>query len=626
MIISVKYALREARWFWFFVAATMLTGSGFRYFLKGRGGSTDAIAWVDGKAVTNADFVRQIRKDEFVNEYLRRYGINVGPVDQVRALQACMRDAVVGGLADDLGIVVDDQAVGEEIKKQLPSYIFKEDGSVDEATYASLVKQSGDNSINSFEEHQREALERKLMMEILKGSSFVATVDKEVDTSNDVRSFEVVRLKKSDVLAEDAESELSDAEVRNFYEEHKGKYKDQGSARLKIVYVDKNKIGSAVLATPQEISDYYNRYKMSRYTTKKNYTLDFWVFKGKEDDLEERAQAFSNKYQILGLADDFGICKEKAEEEGLQLDIYRNHKILLGEGKYSPALEKAIVEISAEGLFSNPVRTKSDVHVVRLVKKEGASVRSLEDASSEIAVAIKDRKKEYETGRVSNAIVRLAKEMKGGFDQLESKLEQFEEQFPGVISVEDLQVGPESDTRSFSSKLPDVDMLERGKVGRVSDSDRDIIYLVESVKKRTVKPLEDVEKEVESALRLSRAEKKMTQKANEIKKELVEGGVWIVEPESFESLSRSETDRYPGLGAVASVIFEKLNNTKGVYVYYGADEVILCKLSVDPVGVKSRNGEGFSDLYLEKILEEKLKSATIEERMSSEIERHRKRG
>lgn len=560
MIIEIKGLFREARWFWVMIAATMLTGTGVRMFLRGTKGSRgETIALVDGEELSSDSFRKKLRKEEAMREQLRQWGIQMGPVSNKDVFKNCVKDLLLNGITSSIGLRISDAELSKHIKKSLPKALFDEQGKLDVNMYEKNIKYSQGCSVMDFEEDHRMSLEREMVSDLLTDAVSFGKSEKHENKDQDgERNIEVLRISLEKIKNELNEQGLNEDQVLAYYEKNKKNYQTKGSALLKVVRIDKVMVKDGIVVSEKEIADQYERVKYKKYATEKTYTTDFWVFEknaledgaDKDEDNEdnivdslkekEKIKNFVEQCLVEKLEDDFKACEQKALENNHKLQIIRNHNISLGSGNFSRPIEKAIRELSTEGSISDCVEVGDQIYVVRLVKKEGSKMRALAEVKDELLENIRSKKVEYEVSRLATSALKKIKEVKPSSIDSEFLKELVE--VLGVdneiLSFEEINIGDGSVDKGAKTAATLVDALsgkldglEKGKVGRVADDEQEIIYAIDNVVKKKTKDLSEVREEVEDDCLKSLAEIKMFDLEKKIKSSLLANGSW---PDEFK--------------------------------------------------------------------------------------------
>lgn len=636
MIIEIKQMLKDARWFWILVAITMGTGGGLRMFLTS-GVKGQVIARVDGQVITQSQFSNEIKREHNYRQRLAHFGIKMGEVSPERVFNTCLKNALLHSMAGQFQILVGDSSVIESVKKIMPKNIFNTDGSLIVEEYKSIILQSGEDDIASFEENKREELLRSMMTDILKESYNLSEKNNSnsSDSSNFTRSFGYIFLNESDFKKELKGIKPSDSDLMSLYEKEKANYKDLGFAKIKSICINKELIKNNISVDEKEIANYYSRYKSSKYTKLPNYTVDFWFFSNdlKTEGVSEKIDQLISKCN--GLAEDFPKCEKLAEASGLSLKIVRNHQIILGEGKFSEELEKMIVGLKKEGSFSSQLKQDSQVHVARLVKREGSFISSQEDVADEILEIIKSKRTDYEVGRISATIAKALKEIKSSELIKISESMLFENSILAALKKEN---GKAVYFREFeldgkkeeTDKLPGIDLLEVGKVAKVSDEKKEMIYFASIVEKSKPKLFSEVKEDVKQLWIDNKVMQNIKDAALKIKASMVNNkglpkdyvdNVTIKEDVTFEDMKKDKNISEQAL----KILFKNMNSVGQVLINFEKDGALVAWLLEDASKELSSNfaGDELGYAYTENILEEKLKSATIEEYLSGELGRHK---
>lgn len=541
MIIELKEMFREARWFWVVVAATMLAGTGARMFFRsGKGNASVALASVDGEVITQHYFKHKLRKEERMRDQLRQWGIQMGPINNKEIFSQCVREAVINNIAAQIYLDISDKTLSDHIKKTLPKEIFEEKGGVDLDVYERNIKYSHGSSVAEFEENQRSHLSRELLKDLLRESLSLPGRLAIIESDNDLeKSFEVLALSSRDLESKIKEEIVTEQSIKDYYEANKKSFLNTGKAILKVFVIQKDLIADKVALNEKELADYYDRVKHKKYSSEKNYTVDFWVFENKRSEGEGKEEATKNKSNFINkckdknIVENFEECCTLAKKKGLDLKIIRNHKIKLGSGEFSQPIEKGIRTLTTNGEFSSAIDIDAQTYFIRLVSKEGANIKDFNEVRAEIEAHVKSKKTDYELKKIANALYKKVKDdtkmINDDFlDFFQSEIGDLQDSVVfREVTIGAKKTDDDATTKILSDALGHkIDLLETGKVGRTADDTQEIIYVVDKTEKRSPLAFEKVSSEIESLLVRQESAKQLAEITKSIKEHLITKGAW----------------------------------------------------------------------------------------------------
>ena len=167
------------------------------------------------------------------------------------------------------------------------------------------------------------------------------------------------------------------------------------------------KVGSRIMITPVEISDYYNQHK-EEFAGAEEVKVRMILIRPKAEDKREEAliQAKAIMRRIREGGDFAGLAKEYSEgpyaaEGGLMGDVKR--------GDLLPQLEDVVFSMD-EGEVSEIVQTALGYHILKVEENAQAKARDLTDVRHEVEEAIfrikmKDKVGEWVQGLRKNAYI-----------------------------------------------------------------------------------------------------------------------------------------------------------------------------------------------------------------------------
>ncbi len=143
-----------------------------------------------------------------------------------------------------------------------------------------------------------------------------------------------------------------------------------------------NKLLSNVSATEGEITEYYNNHK-EQFTKPESVRASHILVK-EEEEVNKILDELNNGLSFEDAASKYSQCPSKAN--GGDLGEFT-------KGKMVPEFEKVAFELEV-GKLSEPVKTQFGYHLIKVVDKKEAGVKSLEEAKSQISQLVNGLKQQ----------------------------------------------------------------------------------------------------------------------------------------------------------------------------------------------------------------------------------------
>jgi peptidyl-prolyl cis-trans isomerase D len=347
------------------------------------GSSGDAVASVDGRAITVAEFQRAYQSQ--MQMYRGAYGGNVSEqmlkqlgIDQ-QILQQMVDEQASLAEAKRLGISVSDAELAQRI---LTIPAFQENGQfIGQARYAALLRmQRPPMSVDEFEQNLRKSLVIDKLRAAL--TEWMSVSDKEVEQEYQRRN-EKVKLDLVTFPADKyrADVTVTDAELAPYFEAHKEQYRIGEKRKVRYLLVDVDTLRGSSLPTEREVERAYND-NIELYSTPEQVRASHILFKttGK-DDAEVKARAEKVLQEIKAGGDFAALAKKYSEDEasaklGGDLDFF-------AKGKMTPEFD-AVAFALQPGQVSDVVKTQYGYEIIKVTDKKPASTRTLDEVRPQI--------------------------------------------------------------------------------------------------------------------------------------------------------------------------------------------------------------------------------------------------
>ncbi len=468
----------------------------------------NTMASVNGDAITMEEYRQSY--NNLVERYRQQFGdrMDENMIQMLglrrQALDQLVEQALLRQKASDLNFRVSDEELAESIQ-EIPA--FQNNGQFDSQLYNRVL---GANRLSpeEFEVLQRDALLvqklRSFIMENVKVSENEAF--EWYQWNNASMNISYVLFAPSDYT----DIELTDEEIKTYYEEHTQSYMTEPKAKAQYVRFSPDTFIEEVTVTDEEIKDYYEL-NPDEFKEPKTVEARHILFTTGPDSTPEEIEEKKKKAEeVLEMARaegaDFGeLAKEYSEgpskDRGGDLGAFTKDRMV------KPFADKAFSMEAGE--ISEPVKTQFGWHIIKVEKVNEASEQSLEEAAEEIRKKLAQEK---------------AKSM--AYDQAETFYDSVYEgddlkevAQPLGVEVTETDIftaaGPEGvpNPPAFAQTALDLEPLQISPTTEFGDS----YFVIQTTEKiePSAAPLEDVKEKVRADLLRQRQEEKAREKAAE---------------------------------------------------------------------------------------------------------------
>jgi peptidyl-prolyl cis-trans isomerase D len=362
-------------------------------------GTRDVVASVDGRDITVAQFRRNYQQQ--MQAFRRAYGGNIDDrmlkqmgIDR-RILQQLIDEEAGLAEARRLGITTSDEEVRARILA-LPA--FQENGMfIGDTRYRQLLQMSDPpRRPSEFEEEVR----RSMTLGKLQGAltDWMTVSDAEV-TAEFKRRNEKVKLAVVSFPADKflADTTATDAEIAQQFEQRKKDYEIPEKRKVKYALLDVQAIRARTQVTPQDVENYYED-NAQQYSTPEQVRASHILLKTEgKDDAAVRKQAEDILAKAKSGADFAQLATKFSEDDGSK--VKGGDLGLFPKGQMVPEFD-AVAFTLAPGQISELVKSQFGYHVVKVLEKQPASKRTLDEVRVQIEDQVKTQRAQDEAQRI----------------------------------------------------------------------------------------------------------------------------------------------------------------------------------------------------------------------------------
>lgn len=359
--------------------------------------NTQVAAEVNGEEITQNELSQAV--DMQRRQLIQRLGKDF---DVSRLDDKLLREAALKGLierklllqsANDADFVFSQQAL-DQVILQTPEFQVNGQFSVDK--YDQVIRQMGYTRLQF-----RQMLEQEMLIAQLRagiaGSGFV--------TDEEVRSFARLERQTRDfasltVKADKAHAEVSDDEVKAYYDEHSAQYMSPEQVVIEYVELKKDAFFDKVEVSDEELQALYQR-EIANLAEQRNAAHILVEVNDKVDEAQAKAKIEEIRKQLDEGKDFAALAKEFSEDPGSADN--GGELGFAGPGVYDSEFETALYALK-KGEVSQPVRSEYGWHLIKLLDVQAPEVPSFDSLKDKLVRELKAQQVEQRFVEASKAL------------------------------------------------------------------------------------------------------------------------------------------------------------------------------------------------------------------------------
>lgn len=485
---------------------------------QGGQGMASVAAQVGDVIITEAQFVKELRSTE--DRYRQMYGQQFEAVrEQIDFASLTVQNLIDRELlirqARAMGLAVSDKDLLDRIMSF--EAFRREDGSfVGEELYARVLRVN-----NTSPEEFEASLRRDMLIEKLQQAFTTAIslpnaeVEREYRRRNESASFEVAFVGVETVTGD---TDVSEAEARRYYDEHRQEFDRPEQRALQYLLVDDARLRRVLTISDAQIAEYYASHASEFQRAEEARASHILIRPAGEDEEASRAAAARARAlytRAIAPGADFAALAREASDDPGSKDSGGDLG-WFGRGRMVKEFEDAVFALRA-GEVSQPVESQFGFHVIKLMERRAAGQQSLDEVRDVIRQRLAEglaegdgsRRAQVLKEKIDAATLKTAEQ----WQELAAADEVVSSNATPLFSVTD-QVIP--GLGRDPELLAEVSMAREGFVGGPRRSSRGwIVYRVSQVRKAGVLPFEEARESAMEVLRRRQAVAVLSQRVEE---------------------------------------------------------------------------------------------------------------
>jgi peptidyl-prolyl cis-trans isomerase D len=420
--------------------------------------------------------------------------------------------------AERMGLKVTDAELQDTLQHgQFGMYFFPGGNFIGEQQYEAFVNQNFNMTVPQFEQAVKEDLLLSKLQAAVEGPVSVAKQDVEQEFK---RQSTKVKFQYAVLSLDDISKTIkpTEADLKAFYEQHKASYSNSIPEKRQVKYavIDSARVASQVQVTPADLQNYY-RDRQDQYRVPEQVNVRHILIKtplpgpdnkvdesavkaakAKADDVLGKLKAGGNFAELAKKFSDDTASAEKGGELGW-----------INRGQTVPEFEKSAFSLK-KGETSGLIQSGYGFHIIQLIDKHDAHVKSLAEVKDEIEPIVRQQKAQAAADNLANKFLSQARSQglekaaqANGVDVLTSNLITRTDTLPGI------GVAPQLMDAIFNAPM-------KGSPESSSTPQGYVVFQVLDMKPASTPTFEEIRARVESEYKADRAQALLGQKTQEL--------------------------------------------------------------------------------------------------------------
>jgi peptidyl-prolyl cis-trans isomerase D len=497
--------------------------------------SNPTIAEVNGEQIKRNELDQTVSRQR--QQLRRQLGADFDP-DQIsderlrdRALEQLINERVWRTFADSHGMVAPDGVVARRIRSDSR---FQNNGEFSSERYREVLSRSN-ISVTEYENRLRRNATVVLLRDAVGSSAFVTEAELDRMAAVQYQRRHLAWLRVSGEALRD-QVEVSDDEVANYYEDNKKAFERPQRVRLAYVELSRDTLADGIEVTNEQLRARYDQVKDQRGQPERRRVEQIQLDVPEDADDEQVREAEERLRSIREriVSGDLGFEKAASEHSEDKLSAKRGGEIgLISPGDLGGAFDDAAFELD-KGVISEPVRTSSGVHLIRVTEVKPAQRPSFESIKGELREAIIDERVAKriadQTTELKNEAFRNSKSLKPAASALGLEVRETD-WFSQRGADSGLAANEAIVTAAFSQRV--LEERRNSELIELSDNRR-VVVRVADHEAAQVPPLEEVREQVVERVRSQELTELTRKRGQALIKRVQEGG------ERFGSLAQGD--------------------------------------------------------------------------------------
>ena len=501
--------IREGSQGW--IAKTILGLVILTFALAGIGSYTNSVdtsvAEVNGENISQNDFNKAYQAQR--NRMEQQFGNMFETLSANRDYMANFRKGVLDNLINEklidqnienLAIRVSDERLKQTIREMSE---FQVDGVFDNDRYLAIINQAGFFQASDFRDYLRVEMTRRQLSQALVSSEFNLPYQEEmfVGLQNQKRD-----IRFATISAEQFKNDIkvTDEEINAYYQLNQARFQNQEKVKVDYIALDVNLIAKDIVVTDAEVESYYQdnieNYRQSEQRRLAHILVEFGDDKDSAKTQIESILVRVNKgEEFAALAKEFSTDTFSGENGG-DLDWVE-------PGVMGDAFDDSAFALKEIGSFSEIVTTDYGFHIIKLTDLKAEQTKPLVGLRDELHAKISQELAQDKFFELQQEMAQLSFEFPDSLEDAATAVNASVETSAWLSRVGNL--APFNNNKLIEAVFSDVVLTEQTNSDVIEVTDElAVVIRINEYKAATVKPLTEVQEQIEVTLVATKATEK----------------------------------------------------------------------------------------------------------------------
>jgi len=416
MLNVMRDNLKNLKWVLWIVAIslTLFLGGGFLGD-RGRGGSGDWVARIDGDEVSINEFRTQLRRLD--NVYRNIYGESYEQFKaQIKlgdeALSSLVQQRLILADARRIGFSVDAQDISKEIQND-PSFQNASGQFIGTDQYVTLINNNVPGGVAAFERSIRDGVLIDRWNRLITGGVNVSEAEIEQVFRERTEKTTIDYLVVTSA-GQEFEMDVTDDDRRAYYEAHPDRYQRAEGRNIDYLLINRDSLGQEIVITDAEAQAVYDA-NPTDYQRPEQRSARHILFRAEADASEEDQRQLREQAQgildRLRIGEDFATLASANSQD--PTSAARGGDLgFFSRGQMVPAFDTAVFSLQV-GELSDIVESSFGLHLIEVTGERPAGLTPFVEVNESI-------RRTLEVTHTQDAVVAEASRLKGLISSPES--------------------------------------------------------------------------------------------------------------------------------------------------------------------------------------------------------------
>lgn len=475
-----------------------------------------SVATVNGEAISQQDFNKAYQAQR--SRMAQQFGEMFDTLSNDENYMANFRQGVLDNLINEklidqnseaLAIRVSDARLKETIR-QMPE--FQVDGAFDNNRYLAIINQAGFFQSSDFRDYLRIEMTRRQLSQALIATEFNLPYQEklQLDLQNQTRD-----IRFATISAEQFEAgiTLTDEEVNNYYLANQARFENKEQVKVDYISLDVADIAKDIKVTDEELSRYYQEH-LTNFTTPEQRRISHILIEFSEDDIDdeaakEQAQAVLTR---LEQGEDFTVLAKELSndtfsgENGGDLEW-------LEPGVMEESFDEAALALVNVGDISPIITTSFGYHIVTLTDYKAEQVTPFAEVKTELRSQLSHDQAQEKFFALQQEMARISFEFPDSLEDAAAEVNATIQTSPWLLRSGNS--APFDDNKVIDAAFSEIVLQDNMNSDLIEVSDSVVLVLrLNTFQAANIKPLTEVEAQIEALLVNQKATEKAQQTAD----------------------------------------------------------------------------------------------------------------